>query len=56
MYSAAVSLVDGGEWFVQMYAEADGHCSFTPGMIGKAFDMLRAWAATGEKPEPGRIE
>jgi len=55
IYSATVSLIDGGEWFVQMYAEADGHCSFTPEIIGKAFDMLRVWASTGEKPEPGRI-
>jgi pimeloyl-ACP methyl ester carboxylesterase len=55
-YNTASCLLDDGKYFVQMYAEADGHCRFTPVMTGKAFDLLRGWAGTGVRPEPGRLE
>ncbi len=55
-YNTASCLIDDGKYFVQMYAEADGHCRFTPAMTGKAFDLLRGWVASGVRPEPGRLE
>jgi pimeloyl-ACP methyl ester carboxylesterase len=55
VYSSTVGLLDGGEWFVQMRAEADGHCRFSPEQIGKAFDMMREWASAGSRPEPGVV-
>jgi pimeloyl-ACP methyl ester carboxylesterase len=56
VYNTMRGTLEDGKWFVQMYAEADGHCKFTPDITGKAFDMLRIWAASGDRPEPGRLE
>lgn len=56
VYNTVPGTLEDGKWFVQMYAEADGHCNFTPGITGQAFDLLRVWAAAGNRPEPGRLE
>ena len=56
VYNTMPGTLEDGKWFVQMYAEADGHCNFTPVITGKAFDLLRAWASSGSRPEPGRLE
>jgi pimeloyl-ACP methyl ester carboxylesterase len=55
-YNTLTELQGTGEWFVQMYVEADGHCNIAPAYIGRAFDMLRAWAAGGARPEPGILQ
>jgi pimeloyl-ACP methyl ester carboxylesterase len=56
LYNMIVDLEGTGEWFVQMYVEADGHCNIAPAFVGRAFDRLRAWAARGIRPEPGILE
>jgi pimeloyl-ACP methyl ester carboxylesterase len=54
-YATTTALAGNGHWFVQMWVEADGHCNIAPPLMGKAFDHLRQWAATGARPEPGAI-
>ena len=39
--------------FVTRFVDATGHCNFTPGQIGGAFDALLAWAREGKRPPPG---
>ncbi len=56
VYNTITGALENGKWFVQMYAEADGHCNFTPEITGQAFDILRVWASAGTHPEPGRLE
>jgi hypothetical protein len=55
-YDVTVSLKGNQEWFVQKYVEAEGHCNIDPLLMGLAFDQLRAWAATGARPEPGLLK
>ena len=55
-YGTLTELRGTGDLFVQMYVEADGHCNIAPAYLGRAFDMLRGWAAEGDRPEPGLIE
>jgi pimeloyl-ACP methyl ester carboxylesterase len=54
-YDVIVSLNGNQDLFVQKYVEADGHCSIDPALMGRAFDELRAWTATGAPPEPGLL-
>lgn len=54
-YDVTVTLRGNDEWFVQKYVEADGHCNIEPGLVGQAFDQLRAWTATGIRPESGLL-
>ena len=44
------------QWLVVKYTKGQGHCQFTPGQTGIAFDILRNWAANGERPKPGSID
>lgn len=37
------------------FVEADGHCNFTSEQTQKAFDLLRAWAASGQPPAAGEL-
>ena len=39
--------------FVARFVEAEGHCNFTPGQVGNAFDALLAWARDGKRPAAG---
>jgi len=55
-YNTLTGLKGTGDWFVQMYVDADGHCNIAPAYVGRAFDMLRGWAAGGIRPEPGILE
>ena len=55
-YGVTVALSGKEGLFVQKYVEADGHCNIAPDLMGDAFDQLRAWAATGIRPDPGLLE
>jgi len=52
-YQTLLSLHGCERWFVQYRVVADGHCNIAPELMAKAFDQLRAWAATGVRPESG---
>lgn len=52
-YDTTVRIAGNGDKFVMMRVEADGHCRFTPGQTGDAFDMLRKWLSSGVKPDAG---
>jgi pimeloyl-ACP methyl ester carboxylesterase len=55
-YNTLTALKGTSDLFVQMYVDADGHCNIAPAYLGRAFDMLRGWAAGGERPEPGMLD
>jgi hypothetical protein len=40
---------------VMFYTKGQGHCTFSAEETGKAFDILRKWAATGKKPKSGTL-
>ena len=52
-YDFAAALAGSSDLFVARFVEAEGHCNFTPGQIGNAFDALLAWARDGKRPAPG---
>jgi pimeloyl-ACP methyl ester carboxylesterase len=54
-YETLTSIEGTGDLFVQLYVEADGHCNIPPALVGKAFDMLRGWAAQGSRPQQGLL-
>jgi alpha-beta hydrolase superfamily lysophospholipase len=54
-YRATTQLAGTEDRFAASYVIADGHCNFTPAQVGAAFDALRAWAATGQRPAEGEI-
>lgn len=54
-YRAIAQLAGTADRFAAAYVVADGHCAFTSAQVGAAFDALRAWAATGERPMEGEI-
>jgi pimeloyl-ACP methyl ester carboxylesterase len=55
-YDLTVSLMGNEKLFVQKYVNAEGHCAIGPVLMGRAFDQLRAWTATGKRPEAGVIK
>ncbi len=42
-----------GQYFCVNYTNGQGHCRFTPEQTANAFDQLRAWVKTGQKPKAG---
>ena len=54
-YRTIAQLAGTQERFAAAYVVADGHCNFTPAQVGAAFDALRAWAATGQRPAEGEV-
>jgi pimeloyl-ACP methyl ester carboxylesterase len=56
LYDVTLSLKGNEKLFVQKFVNADGHCTISPALMGRAFDLLRAWAATGERPDAGALE
>ena len=52
-YDLPAALAGTSDRFVARFVEAEGHCNFTPGQVGNAFDALLAWARDGKRPEPG---
>jgi len=41
---------------VRYYTNKQGHCNFSAEETGKAFDIMRKWAATGKKPKSGILD
>jgi pimeloyl-ACP methyl ester carboxylesterase len=54
-YRTLAQLAGNADRFAAAYVIADGHCNFTPAQVGAAFDALRAWAATGQRPAEGEL-
>ncbi len=52
-YDLPAALAGTSDRFVARFVEAEGHCNFTPGQVGNAFDALLAWARDGKRPAPG---
>jgi pimeloyl-ACP methyl ester carboxylesterase len=55
-YNTLTALKGTGDMFLQLYVDTDGHCNIAPAYMGRAFDMLRGWAAGDSRPEPGILE
>jgi pimeloyl-ACP methyl ester carboxylesterase len=53
-YALTAQRAGHGGNFVQQYVNAEGHCVFTPGQIGRAFDEMVEWSRSGKRPESGR--
>ncbi len=54
-YAAMTALQGNGDKFLAKFVVADGHCAMGPTAIGTAFDELRHWVATGQRPAAGEI-
>jgi pimeloyl-ACP methyl ester carboxylesterase len=54
-YSEIVQLAGKGELFAQQYVRESGHCTFSPQAVRSAFNELRRWRRTGERPAPGAV-
>jgi pimeloyl-ACP methyl ester carboxylesterase len=52
-YEVPAAIAGNSDRFVARFVEANGHCNFTPGQTGNAFDALLAWARDGKRPAPG---
>ena len=52
-YDVPAAPAGTSDLFVAEFVEAEGHCNFTPGQIGNAFDALLAWARDGTRPAAG---
>jgi hypothetical protein len=50
-YDDVLALAERFDLFVGWFVPADGHCSISFDIVGQAFDNLRPWAATGERPD-----
>lgn len=48
-------LAGRGDLFAQQYVRESGHDQFRPEQIRSAFDELRRWRLTGERPRPGAV-
>lgn len=53
-YAVLAQRAGRADRFVQQYVPAEGHCTFTPAQIGRAFDALVAWKRDGVRPPSGR--
>jgi pimeloyl-ACP methyl ester carboxylesterase len=54
-YALIAQRAGHAENFVQQYVNKEGHCVFTPGEIGQAFDELVGWVQTGKRPVAGKL-
>lgn len=54
-YALIAQRAGHGDNFVQQYLNREGHCVFTPQEIGRAFDELVDWAASGKRPASGKL-
>ena len=55
LYEAEVTEAGYSQNFVQQYVHREGHCTFTPDEVGRAFDELIHWAHTGTPPASGLL-
>ena len=54
-YAEIAQLAGRGELFAQQYVRESGHDQFRPEQILSAFNELRRWRLTGERPRPGAV-
>lgn len=54
-YAEISQLAGRGDHFAQQYVRRDGHGEFLPAEIRSAFEELRRWRKTGERPKPGGV-
>ena len=55
LYEHQVQMSGFGQNLVQQYVHRDGHCTFTPEEVGRAFDELVQWTHGGARPTPGLL-
>jgi alpha-beta hydrolase superfamily lysophospholipase len=53
LYASEVAHAGFADNLVQQYVHREGHCTFTPDEVGRAFDELVTWAHTGRAPQAG---
>jgi hypothetical protein len=56
LYGHMVESAGDAQNFVQQYVDREGHCNFTDGQIGSAFDELVRWTHGGSRPSSGLLE
>ena len=52
-YESIAALAGTQDLFVARFVAAKGHCMFTPTQTGSAFDALREWVRSGQRPAAG---
>ena len=55
LYASEVAHAGFADNLVQQYVHREGHCTFTPEEVGRAFDELVLWAHTGRAPQAGLL-
>lgn len=55
LYASEVAHAGFADNLVQQYVHREGHCTFTPDEVGRAFDELVVWARTGKAPQAGLL-
>ncbi len=55
LYASEVAHAGFADNLVQQYVHREGHCTFTPEEVGRAFDELVVWAHTGKAPQAGLL-
>lgn len=55
-YDEFVRVAGTQDLFVAKFVVAKGHCNFTPGQTGAAFDELLKWIREKKRPEAGEIK
>lgn len=56
LYGDEVQAAGAGQNLVQQVVDREGHCNFTEGEIGEAFDEMVRWAEGGPRPTPGVLK
>lgn len=54
-YAETTQLAGRGDLFAQQYVRRDGHGDFLPAELRTAFEELRRWRKTGQRPMPGAV-
>ncbi len=54
-YAMLASQNGSAAMFAQQYVKHDGHCAILPAEIARGFELLRAWARTGQRPPGGAL-
>jgi pimeloyl-ACP methyl ester carboxylesterase len=55
LYAKQVEMAGFGANLVQQYVHRDGHCTFAPDEVGRAFDELVLWTHGGPRPQRGLL-
>lgn len=55
LYAHEVERAGSEENLVQQYVKRDGHCTFSPEEVGRAFDELVEWTHRGVRPVAGAL-